>query len=77
MCLPDLNTSQPGTSRRRRLAAMAILLATMSLGIGFLHPQPGPGADFFDFLRGLMVGGGLVFSIAAFRLCVRRPRGAN
>jgi hypothetical protein len=75
MCLLAYDDdTQSRAIRRRSLAAMAILLITMSLVIGFLHPQPGPDADMFDFLRGLMVGIGMVFSITAFTMCVRRPQ---
>lgn len=74
MCIMAYNNDPQSKTRvRRRLATMAILLITVSLVIGFLHPRPGPDADFFDFLRGLTVGIALVFSITAFTLCLRRP----
>lgn len=75
MCLlADDNDSHSRARVRRGLAATAILLLVMSLVIGFLHPQPGPDANLFDFLRGLTLGIGLIFSITAFTLCARRPR---
>lgn len=74
MCLLAYNNDPESNTRvRRRLATMAILLISISLAIGFLHPLPGPDAGFFDFLRGLMVGIALVFSITAVALCARRP----
>lgn len=75
MCLPAYqNDSQARTRIRRRLAAMAILLITFSLAIGLLHPQSGTEAGLIDFLRGLTLGIGLVFSMSAYTLCVRRPQ---
>lgn len=75
MCVPVYDDdSQSRAGVRRGLAAMGILLIAVSLAIGFLHPQPGADASLFDFLRGLTVGIGLVFSITAFVMCLRRPR---
>jgi hypothetical protein len=72
MCIFNDENGVSGTSRRRRLAGMGIVLIGMSLAIGLLHPTPGPDANFFDFLRGVTVGIGLVFSATAFMLCARR-----
>jgi hypothetical protein len=75
MCLlVDDQDIQPVAHRRRRLALMVLLLVTLFFAIGLLHPEPGADADFFDFLRGLLLGIALVFAITASTLCGRRPR---
>jgi len=74
MCLAyDENDAQSRTRYRRRLALMVILWVTFFLLIGLRHPQPGPDADFFDFLRGLTIGVALTMTIFMLRLCARRP----
>lgn len=75
MCLfDDVHDANSRTRMRRRFAAMSILLVALSFLPELLHLRPGPDADAFDFLRGLMVGIALVFSIIALRLCAQPPR---
>jgi hypothetical protein len=74
MCLMDIEDNQSRTRTRRRLAAMVILLVSVSFLIGWLHPQAGADADFFDFLRGLTVGVALALSFFTLALCRRGVR---
>ncbi len=75
MCLlTDDNDSQSKMGIRRSLAAVVILLATLSSLIMLRHVQPGPETDLFDLSGGLLVGIALAMSFFTLALCVRRPR---
>lgn len=75
MCLLAYTDDSQSTARiRRGLALIAIVLLMTSFLIGRLHVVPGSDTDLRDFLRGLTVGIGLVFSVTAFTMCLRRPR---